>query len=161
MALIDIFLKLDGIEGESQDNKHRHEIELVEWGWAVQQAGNLGIGQSQLSVPRTKGAKALFQDLSFKHRVDKASPKLILACAQGTAIPNATLTLRKAGGKAVEFLTLKLTDVTVSSVTLDATNADIPLEAVALHYGQISIQYAPQKADGSLDTPVEATCTVN
>jgi type VI secretion system secreted protein Hcp len=153
MAIVDMFLKLHGIEGESQDAKHRGEIELVSWNWGLQQSSALG-------GPTGRGSgKALLQDLTFKHRVDKASPKLIAACASGARIQAATLVLRKTGKSAAEFLKIKLTDVFVASVTLDAvaTDSTLPQETVTLQYVQIDFEYAPQKADGSLDTPVTAS----
>jgi type VI secretion system secreted protein Hcp len=159
MAVVDIFLKIQGVEGESQDAKHRSEIELTWWGWGVQQSGFSAVAHTALALPKGP-SKALFQDLTFKHKVDKASPRLITHCAAGTHIPTALLTLRKAGRATVEFLKIKLSDVTVSSVTLDSDSTDgVPLETVSLQYAQIDFEYAPQKADGSLDTPITASCT--
>ncbi|HWI61912.1 MAG TPA: type VI secretion system tube protein Hcp [Symbiobacteriaceae bacterium] len=159
---IDIFLKIDGIEGESVDSRHPKEIEVESYTWGVQQVPNLGVGaESPLGVPRKGGggAKASFQDLTFTHRLDKASPKLIEACATGAVIPQALLVLRKAGAKPLEFSKVTLTDVTVSSVSFSAGSSDaVPMEEVALRYGSVTIQYFPQKADGSADAPITTTC---
>lgn len=161
---IDIFLKIDGIAGESQDSRHRGEIQCESFDWGVQQAGSLGNGGSPLGLPlapKSKNTKAIFQDFAFKHKLDKASPKLIAACAQGTHMQSAALVLRKAGGQPVEFLKVTLKDVVVSSLSLASAAAEtIPLESVTLSYAEIEIAYYPQKADGTLDTPVTASCQV-
>ena len=161
---VDIFLKIDGIPGESPDAKHRNEIQCESFDWGVQQAGNMGNGESPLGLPsitRGKSAKAIFQNFTFKHRLDKASPKLIAACAQGIHIQTVALVLRKAGAQMTEFLKVTLKDVLVSSVTLESGGGDtIPMEVVALSYAEIEIAYIPQKVDGALDTPVTATCQV-
>lgn len=161
----DTFLKIDGIAGESQDSRHPGEIECESFDWGVQQAGNLGNGGSPLGLPlaaKGKNTKAIFQDFAFRHRLDKASPRLIAACAQGTHIKSAALVLRKAGSKQVEFLKVTLKDLVVSSVTLESAAASdaIPLESVTLSYAEIEIAYYPQKADGTLDAPITASCQV-
>lgn len=161
MAAVDLFLKLEGIDGESQDVRHRGEIDVQSFGWGVQQAGSAA--GAPLGLPARPGkARANFQDLTFTHKIDKSSPKLVTACAQGAHIATAQLTVRKAGTQQQEFLKIKLSDVTVSSMTLASSVGDtIPLEVVTLRYGQIEITYAAQKPDGSLDTPITASCTVD
>ena len=34
----DVFLKVDGVEGESSDSKHKNEIEVLSFSWGVTQA---------------------------------------------------------------------------------------------------------------------------
>ena len=36
MAHVDYFLKIDGIDGESSDHKHKSEIEVLSWSWGMQ-----------------------------------------------------------------------------------------------------------------------------
>jgi len=40
----DMFLKIDGIEGESTDSKHKNEIELQSFSWGATQPGSAGHG---------------------------------------------------------------------------------------------------------------------
>ena len=81
MAQEDYFLKLDGIKGESQDDKHKDEIHVSSFSFGVTNAGtggsNLGSG----------GGRANVQDMHFTKVVDQASPNLFLACATGKHIP--------------------------------------------------------------------------
>ena len=36
---VDIFLKLTDIDGESRDDAHKNEIEVLAWSWDLSQAG--------------------------------------------------------------------------------------------------------------------------
>jgi type VI secretion system secreted protein Hcp len=74
----DIFAKLGDIKGESFDDKHKDEIEILSWSWGV---------TSTASAVKAGGAGAgrpSFQDLSLTHKIDKASPLLLKACATGS-----------------------------------------------------------------------------
>jgi len=75
MAASDYFLKLDKIEGESQDAKHKNEIQVESFSWGVSQQGSFDAGGGGGS------GRASFQDFHFVMKVNKASPKLMLACA--------------------------------------------------------------------------------
>src|SRR6478736_7780020 len=112
----DAFLKIEGIQGESTDKAHKDEIEVFSFSWGT---ANTGTG----SVGGGGGAgKASFQDLHFTMPISKAAPNLMLACATGKHIPEATLTCRKAGGSQVEFLKIKLADILVSSFSNGGVN---------------------------------------
>jgi len=89
----DAFLLLDGIKGESNDAKHKGEIDVRSFSWGVAQtgAGHTGMGSG--------AGKADFQDLQIVKTVDKSTPLLKLACASGKHITKGKLTVRKAGEK--------------------------------------------------------------
>src|SRR5262249_47384972 len=98
MAVADYFLKLDGIEGESQDNKHGGEIEVESYTFgALQEA-------SQATGGGGGAGRVRISNLHFVMKANKASPKLFLACATGDHIPKAVLVCRKAGHKQQEFM---------------------------------------------------------
>jgi type VI secretion system secreted protein Hcp len=84
-------------------------------------------------------------------RVNKASPKLFLACANGAHIKNAILTLRRSGGTTVEFLKWTLSDVTVASYQTAAgvPPGEMPTDQVSLRFTKIETEYTPVKPDGS------------
>ena len=87
----DAFLKIDGIDGESTDKFHPGEIEISSFSWGVTQTGSIGSGGGG------GAGKASFQDLHFSSSISKASPNLMIACATGEHIKEATLTVRKGG----------------------------------------------------------------
>jgi type VI secretion system secreted protein Hcp len=140
----DIFAKIDGIKGESLDDKHKDEVELLSFSLGVLNGGSLRHGSGG------GDGKASFQDASFTHNVDKASSALWQACATGTHIKEVTIVSRKAGKGQQDFLIIKLTDVIVSSVQ-DANGGNGPTEEVGLSYAKIGFEYKPQRADGQLD----------
>lgn len=93
----DIFLKIDGIDGESMDDKHKNEIEVLSWRWNIHQESTMhagsGLGSGKVSVT----------NLDFDHYIDRASPNLFKYCASGKHIPQAILVMRKAGGNPLEY----------------------------------------------------------
>jgi type VI secretion system secreted protein Hcp len=143
----DIFAKLGDIKGESLDDKHKDEIEVLSYSWGVTNPGSMASGSGGGE------GKATFQDLSFVHTVDKASPVLLQACATGTHLKDGTITFRKAGKGQQEFQTFKFTDLLVTSVS-QGGNGDGLSENVSLAFAKVAIEYKPQKADGSLDAGV-------
>lgn len=151
MAQADYFLKIEGIEGESTDAKHKNEIEVLSWSWGETNAGAHVGGSSGGGA-----GKVHMQDFSFTMSANKSSPKLMLYCATGTHIKEASLTCRKAGGEQQEYLILKFTDALVSSFQSGGSTGDIiPVDQVSLNFSKIEYEYKPQKADGSLDAPVK------
>ena len=143
----DIFAKLGDIKGESLDSKHKDEIEVLSYSWGVTNAGSMGYG--------TGGGegKATFHDLTFVHKVDKASPILMQACATGTHLKEAVITHRKAGKQQQEYLIVKMNDVIVTGVT-HGGNGDGHQENVSLAFAKVAVEYKPQKPDGTLDAGI-------
>jgi type VI secretion system secreted protein Hcp len=146
----DYFLKLDGIDGESTDSKHKNEIDVLSFSWGVSQTGTHQAGGGG------GAGKAQPSDLSLAMRVCKASPKLFLSCATGEHIKTGKLVIRKAGGEQQEYMTILLSDVLVSSYQAGGSGGgDLPIDSFSLNFGKIEFEYKPQKPDGSLDSPVK------
>ena len=142
----DIFAKIGDIKGESVDSKHKDEIELLSWSWGVSRSVS-GSG----SGAGAGTGKAHFSDLSFTHKIDKASPLLLKACATGQHLKEATITRRKAGKGQQEFLVIKMNDVLVTSVADSDDSGGGLMESVTLAFAKVDLEYRPQKPDGSLD----------
>lgn len=152
MALVDFFLKIEGIDGESQDHKHKGEIDIHSWSWSENQGGSHGAGGGG------GAGKVQIHDLSIVKRIDKSSPKLMLACANGEHIKKAVLTARKAGKEQQEFYKITLTDLLVSSFqTGGHGDGDVlPTDQVSLNFSKIEVEYKEQKPDGTLGGAVKA-----
>ncbi len=151
MAVVDYFLKIDGIEGEAQDDKHKNEIDVESWSWSEHQGGTSAHGGG------AGAGKVSMQDFHFVMKVNKASPKLLLACATGEHIKKGLLTCRKAGKDQQEYLKITLTDVLVSSYQTGGSQSDVlPVDQISLNYSQIEFEYKEQKADGTLGGVVKA-----
>jgi type VI secretion system secreted protein Hcp len=144
-----IFARIGTIKGESQDSKHKDEIEVLSWSWGVSQSGTMAHGGGG------GAGKASFQDLNFTHHVDKASPVLMPTCAKGEHIQEATITVRKPGEARQEYLVITMKDVLVTSVSTTVTaEGGTALEGVTLAFAKVDLEYKPQKPDGSLDVGI-------
>ncbi|MEO0249748.1 MAG: type VI secretion system tube protein Hcp [candidate division WOR-3 bacterium] len=148
---VDYFLKIDGIEGESADSKHKGEIDIFSWSWGATQPGTFAMGGGG------GAGKVSVQDFRFTKVIDKSSPKLFEACATGEHIKTAVLTCRKAGKEQQEFLKIRLSDVLISSYQTSGTEASetLPMEDIALNFAKIEYEYREQKADGTLSGPIK------
>jgi type VI secretion system secreted protein Hcp len=146
MAAVDYFLKIDGIEGESHDDKHKNEIDLESFSWGATQSGGHAYGGGG------GAGKVSMQDFHFVMKVNKASPKLFLHCATGQHIKSALLTCRKAGGKQEEFLKIKFSDLLVSSYQTGGSGGSdiVPTEQISLNFSKIEFEYYTQKPDGGV-----------
>jgi type VI secretion system secreted protein Hcp len=147
----DIFAKLGDIKGESLDDKHKDEVEVLSWSWGVE---NTVKGPGSAAGAGPGAGRASFHDLAFTHKIDKASPVLMKACATGVHLKEATITHRKASKGQQEFLIFKMNDVIITGVTSGDSGEGGSLETVSLTFSKIDLEYRPQKADGSLDAGI-------
>ena len=145
------FLKIEGIPGESFDETHRGEIEVL--------AVALGVLQPQLQRFAGGGASASKTEISpitITKPVDKSSPLLFLNCATGKRLPTATITARKLGEAAYDYFTITLSDVLISSLSQSASEGGIT-EAVSLSFSKLTLTYVPQNPDGRPGTPITSS----
>lgn len=143
---VDMFLKIDTIKGESVDDKHKGEINVLAWSWGMSNSGSAHLGAGAGS------GKVNVQDLSITKYIDKSSTDLMLAACNGKHYKEAMLYVRKAGEKPLEYLKIKLTDVLITSVSTGGSGGEDRLtENVSLNFAAVKVEYTPQKADGSGD----------
>jgi type VI secretion system secreted protein Hcp len=142
---VDMHIKIDTIPGHSEIKGFEGQIQLESFSWNMQQSTSFG------SSTGGGAGKVNMGDMTFVHNVDKATPKLMIACCTGAHLKDAVLTCRKAGGEsAVDFLKITLTDVIVSSVSPSGTNmGDTPTETVSLAFAEFKVEYQEQDNKGS------------
>lgn len=152
MAAVDYYLKIDGIPGESKDSKHKDSIDIESWSWGESNSGTAGHGGGG------GAGKVSMQDFHFVMKYNKASPKLMLACAMGDHVKGATLTCRKAGGGQQEYLKIKFTELLISSYqTGGSAHGDVvPTDQISFNFAKIEIEYKEQKEDGSMGGAINA-----
>lgn len=152
-AQLDIFLRLEGIQGESADEEHLNEIDVLGWGWQLSNPGTTHTGGGGGAAVSEIG------DISIIKNSDLASPALYLAVMQGQRIPEAVLTLRRAdqqSGRGYPYLVITMTDVMVTSGRPGGSAGDTtPVEQITLNFARVRIEYYPQKPDGTAGPPVE------
>jgi type VI secretion system secreted protein Hcp len=144
--MADYFLKIEGIAGESQDERHKDEIEVESFSW----------GETfQPSAPGTTGAgKVHIQDFHIVKQIDRASPLLMLAAASGQHFKSAVLTAQRPGKEPRDYLTITLSDLIVSSYQIEARpDQPSPVDQVSFSLGRIEIAYRPQLPDDTAVRP--------
>jgi type VI secretion system secreted protein Hcp len=151
LAAFDYFLKIDGIGGESTDAQHKGEIDLDSWSWGETQPHSASSGSGG------GAGKVTMSDLSVTAKLSNASPKLFLACAEGSHIKAAWLTARRAAGKASDyFLKWTFSDLLVSSYQAAAAADEAPIDQVSFNFAKIEVEYKEQRADGSFGAGFKA-----
>jgi type VI secretion system secreted protein Hcp len=152
-ASFEVFLKIDGIEGDSTVVGHEGEIKAISFKMGVLQTGTFAVGGGG------GAGRAEFTPLTVYKFIDKASPQLFLAAAFGDHIRRATLVVRRSGPNPFEFFKIALLDVIISSVndqsSATAQNSNL-VEPITLSYGLIAWAFIPENPDGSPGVPIKA-----
>ena len=148
-AAVDYFLKIDGVEGESTDSRHKGEIEIESWSW--------GVTQSTSGAGGSRAGKPCVSPMSFSKPVDKATPPLMANAVSGMVIPKAILIGRKAGKDQQEYLKLELKNVMVTSYQTGGSNTSLPVDQFSLNFASMTVEYKPQNPDGTLGNPISAS----
>ena len=134
----DYFLKIDGIKGESLDDKHKDEIDVLSFSWGVSQSGTMAHGSGGGE------GKATFHDLSFVHKIDKSSPVLMQSCANGMHIKEASMVGEKSSERGGEqFLKYTFKDVIISSYQDAGSQAGDVMNVAALRFASVKVEAAP------------------
>ncbi|BCQ24771.1 type VI secretion system tube protein Hcp [Caballeronia sp. NK8] len=137
----DIFVHIQGIDGESQDAQFPKAIQAFHWEHVIEQTSNIHSGSGG------GAGKASVSDLLFRHDLDRASPNLAKYCQTGKHIPEATLTMRKAGGTPFVYFRITMKDVIITKVwpSVDGAHA---IETVGLSFASMKEEYFVQNAQG-------------
>ena len=147
--MADYFLKIDGVAGESLDERHRDQIEVLAFSW--------GESHPRCALPRRRD-----QRRQGRHRVastsrrfiSAASPKLMLLGANGKTAKNAVFVARRAGAAQNEYLKVTMQDVTVAAYHLGGDDGEVPVEDISLRFSKIVVEYRPQKPTGALGAAI-------
>jgi type VI secretion system secreted protein Hcp len=140
---VDYFLKLDGIQGESADQNHKNEIQIMSWSWGASQVSSVsGTGGSG-------AGKADLSDFSIMTYFDKATPKFFKSIVQGTHIATGTMTAIKSGANGKPYLKVDFKELFVSSLQISGSS-EIPTVSLSFTYNEIKIDYSTQDEKGNL-----------
>ena len=139
----DMFMKIDSLKGESKDDKHKENIDVLAWSWGVSNSGSAHVGGG------AGAGKVNVQDLSFTKWIDVSSPDLVLACCNGKHFKDAKLIVRKAGEKPLEYLTITMEEVLITSVSTGGSGGEDRLtENVTLNFAKVKLEYKEQSGTG-------------
>ncbi len=154
---VHMFMKIDAVQGESEDSTHSKQIEVTGWTWGATQTGSASSG---------KGAgtgKASVNDLTYTAYVDRSVPTLLNMLLLGTAFEAATLSVCKAtGGDTLDYLVVKMSNGLVSGVTFTGNPGD-ELQAVnvSLNFSAVEVDYTPQTTGGASGAVVTMNYSIN
>lgn len=143
---IDVYLQIDGIKGESQDEKHKDWIECSGVHWAIVQpksaTSSTGGGHTAERVEMT--------DIMFKKLSDLSSPILMQTCAMGKTLPKAKLEFMRADGQGerIKYFEIELENVLIGMDTPGIEAGDILAEVVRLKFSKVKWKYTQQKIGG-------------
>jgi len=140
---VDYFLKLDGIQGESVDDKHKNEIQIMSWSWGASQVSSVaGTGGSG-------AGKADLSDFSIMTYFDKATPKFFKSIIAGAHIATGTMSAVKSGADGKPYLKVDFKELFVSSLQISGSS-EIPTVSLSFTYNEIKIDYSTQDEKGNL-----------
>lgn len=140
---VDMFMKISSVDGESKDDAHKGEIDVLSYNWGMLQSGTFHVGGGG------GAGKVNIQDLSFTKWVDLSSPVLMLACSNGEHFDEAKLTVRKAGKTPLEYILVTMKKVMVTSVSTGGSGGEDRLtENVTLNFADVEVKYSQQSDTG-------------
>lgn len=141
-----MFLKLQGVTGEATDSEHKGEIDVVSWSWGLQ-AASPSASVTADGGRRTAG-KSTMSELQIVKRVDQSSPTLMGFLRNNKPIASARLAVRKAGKTPLEYFTIELENVRVTSLQTESATAEL-VERLSLGFSKVKVSYTPQDATGA------------
>lgn len=131
---VNLYLKLEGIDGESTDADHEGEINVLSLSWeasirATSTLAGRGPGKARVSV----------QDISFTKYVDKASPELRRFAASGEPIPEAVFILRTTCGDEQKLYEIEMKPIYITSYQTGGSSSQVPTESISFNYSEIAL----------------------
>lgn len=146
VAAQDIFMCIEGLEGETADPRHPGCMDVLAWSWGASNSGAAG-----------GTGKVNFQDINVTKYVDKASPDIMLHTANGKVFPKVEIHLYKpcVECKASEpYYKVTMEDILVSSVSTGGSGGEDRItENVSLNYSKVEWCYTEER-DGVFGDPI-------
>jgi type VI secretion system secreted protein Hcp len=146
--MFDVFLKIDGIPGESTDDKHKDWIEILSFHHGVTQPASA----TRSSAGGASAERCDHEDFSINKLLDKATPLLLQHCCAGKHIKEVDIEYCRAGGDKTLYMKIVMEEVIISAVAPSGSSKGeygFPTEDVRFNYGRIKWTYTQQKrADG-------------
>jgi type VI secretion system secreted protein Hcp len=130
LTLVEYFLEIDGIKGESQDPTHKDWIDIQSYGFQT---------TNTTKPTGTKKGRSNLGPISFTKVLDASSPALFLYCSTGKHIIKAVLSMRASNAKS-DFLTITFGRLVVSRYEQSAGASETPTEQITLNYAKIKFE---------------------
>jgi len=142
----DVFLKVEcarqgPIKGESHDEKHKDEIDVLSWSWGM---------RAQTTIAGGDAGKATVNEFVVAKQIDSASTALMSAMRNNELIKSTVLTMRKAGDTQHEYckITIKNARITAIDIQCDEPGSVSYTETLSFAFQSLTVEYIPQGHDG-------------
>ena len=135
-----MFLKMQDVTGEASDAEHKGEIQVVSWSWGMETSRSMPHGLAT--------GKSTVNELQVVKRVDQSSVTLMGFLRNNKTVSTAKLTVRKAGQRPLEYFTIEMENVRVTSIR-DASEESELVERLTLAFDKVKVSYTPQSAQGA------------
>jgi type VI secretion system secreted protein Hcp len=147
-AADELFLRLEGVQGESRDARHKDEIDVLSYSQSLAGPFAQGAAGAAGAAGRTTCGP-----VKVTKYLDRTSPRLMLLAANGQHIPRAMISFRKQGSKdGSDYYRVTLDDVVVTEVQQTGEGgtryAEAAREVVSLIGRRIEWAHFGQMPDG-------------
>lgn len=144
-----MFMRIEGVSGESRDAKHTGWTDVTSFSWGAEQPGSMSTGGGG------GAGKVNFNDLKVVAEIDKAAPILLKHCATGQHLAKVEISACKAGGSLMEYSRTTLEDVLITGVKfVGANNQDVIIE-YSFQAAKVKNQYWEQTDKGTKGAEVQ------
>lgn len=133
---VEMFIKLDGIQGDSRNYQHKGWSDILEWNW----------GMSALLDPENT-RKTSINEITITKQIGIDSTDFMLLFTQGKTVKNAeiniipTVAKREARQK---YLHMQMEDVTIKSIHTSGSAGDESFkEQITLNFSKVRLTYNP------------------
>ena len=143
---IDVYLRIDGIKGESVDSTHQGWIEVTTAQW--------GVTQPKSATASTGGGhtaeRCEHTSLSISKLAHISSPLLMQNCSAGRTIQKAKLEFMRADGQGerVKYYEVELENVLIGSMSQVVHEGDVLHDSIGLKFSKVLWKYTQQKIGG-------------
>lgn len=143
MALGAVFIKFDGVDGESNDVNHQAYSHVLSWSW-----GSIATKKS-----------TCVKDFQLVKEVDKSSPVLLMDLVQGKHYPSARVAVTTNNSDQVRFdyIILDFKNVKLTSHTTTSNEENRPIESISLSFDEVIYTYIELDQRGGVRGEVTAT----
>lgn len=146
---IDMFMKVEGVSGESKDANHKDWTNVDSFEWGAIQPGSMTSGGGG-------AGKVNFNDLTVIAAIDKSTPTILKNCATGQHLSKVEVSVCKAGGEQIEYSRTTLEDVLVTAVKfIGAQENDVLKIQYSFQAAKVKNQYWEQTDKGSKGAEVQ------
>ena len=145
-----IFIKFEGVDGESKDDDHYKWIDVESVQWGVRQP------EGAIGASRRRG-DVIVEDITITKELDKSSPKLQEKCLKGQVIPKLEIEVTSTyGGYRATYYRYELKNVIITSYNVESgSGEDRPTDTFTVNYEEIKNTYTEYDEEGSSKGNVE------